>query len=64
MQTFTLTMGSWLRRLLVRNPLVRASDRIEAAAIFIGIASAVLVVPVRGRPGYSGLRQSRPCVRR
>ena len=33
MQTVTLNMGSWLRRLLVRNPLVRASDRIEAAAI-------------------------------
>ena len=64
MQTVTLTMGSWLRRLVVRNPLVRASDRIEAAAIFVAIASAVLVMPVRGRPRYSDLRQSRPRVHR
>ena len=51
MQTVTLNMGSWLRRLVVRNPLVRASDRIEAAAIFVGIASAVLVVPFAGALG-------------
>ena len=51
MQTFTLTMGSWLRRLLVRNPLVRASDRIEAAAMCIALASAVLVIPVAGAFG-------------
>ena len=31
MQTFTLSFGSWLRRLNMRNPLVRTSDRIEAA---------------------------------
>ena len=51
MQTVTLNMGSWLRRLVVRNPLVRASDRIEAAAIFVGLASAVLVVPFAGALG-------------
>ena len=51
MQTVTLTMGSWLRRLVVRNPLVRASDRIEATAIFVGIASAVVVVPFAGALG-------------
>ena len=51
MQTVTLKMGSWLRRLVVRNPLVRASDRIEATAIFVGIASAVLVVPFAGALG-------------
>jgi hypothetical protein len=51
MQTVTLKMGSWLRRLVVRNPLVRVSDRIEAAAIFVGLASAVLVVPFAGALG-------------
>ena len=51
MQTFTLTMGSWLRRLVVRNPLVRASDRIEAAAILVALASAVLVIPFAGAFG-------------
>jgi hypothetical protein len=48
MQTVTLNMGIWLRRLVVRNSLVRVSDRIEAAAIFVGLASAVLVVPFAG----------------
>ena len=51
MQTVTLNMGSWLPRLVVRNRLVRASDRIEAAAIFVGIASAVVVVPFAGALG-------------
>ena len=51
MQTVTLNMGSWLRRLVVRNSLVRASDRIEATAIFVGLASAVLVVPFAGALG-------------
>jgi hypothetical protein len=51
MQTVTLNMGIWLRRLVVRNSLVRVSDRIEAAAIFVGLASAVLVVPFAGALG-------------
>ena len=51
MQTYTLTMGSWLRRLGARNPLVRVSDRVEATAIFVALIAAVLVMPVAGAVG-------------
>jgi hypothetical protein len=51
MQTFTLTMGRWLRCLVARNPLVRVSDRMEAAAIFVLLIAAVVVVPVAGAVG-------------
>jgi hypothetical protein len=44
MQTVTLNMGIWLRRLVVRNSLVRVSDRIEAAAIFVGLASVLTLI--------------------
>ena len=51
MQTFTLSFGSWLRRLSVRNPLVRTSDRIEAAAILLVFVVALLAAPVAGAVG-------------
>lgn len=51
MQTFTLTFGSWLRRLFVRNCLVRISDRIEAFAMLAVLLFAVLAVPVLGALG-------------
>ena len=51
MQTFTLSVGSWLRRLSVRNPLVRTSDRIEAAAILLIFVVALLAAPVSGSVG-------------
>jgi hypothetical protein len=50
-QTYPLTIGSWLRRLVARNPLVRASDRVEAAVIFVALVAAVLVIPVVGAVG-------------
>lgn len=51
MQTFTLGLGSWLRRLAARHPLVRASDRIEAVAGLIVVVVALLAVPVAGAVG-------------
>jgi len=51
MQTFTLTLGSWLRRLLSHNSLVRTNDRIEAFAMFAVLLFAVLAVPVSGALG-------------
>ena len=51
MQTFTLSFGSWLRRLSVRNPLVRTSDRIEAAAVLLIVVLALLAAPVSGSVG-------------
>lgn len=51
MQTFTLGLGSWLRRLAVRHPLVRASDRIEAVAGLIVVLVALVAVPVAGAVG-------------
>ena len=51
MQTFALTTGSWLRRLAARSPLVRASDRIEGAAILVVLVAAVLVIPILGAVG-------------
>ena len=51
MQTFTLSFGSWLRRLNVRNPLVRTSDRIEAAAVLLIAVLALLAAPVAGAAG-------------
>ena len=51
MQTFTLGPGLWLRRLLARNPLVRASDRVQAAAVLVILIVALLAVPVAGAVG-------------
>jgi hypothetical protein len=51
MQTFTLSLGSWLRRLSARNPMVRKSDRLEAAALLIVIAVTLFAAPVAGAVG-------------
>lgn len=51
MQSFGLTFGSWMRRLDRRNPLVRASDRIEVAAALLFIMVALLAAPVSGSVG-------------
>ncbi|MBX7433673.1 hypothetical protein JDV09_16370 [Mycobacterium sp. Y57] len=46
MQNFTFGPGTWLTRLLTRHPLVRASDRIEAAAVVLIVMVALLALPV------------------
>jgi hypothetical protein len=51
MQTFTLTMSNWVRRLIARNPLVRASDRLEAASMLAVLVAMALVVPFAGALG-------------
>src|SRR5215470_16056856 len=51
MQTFTLSLGSLLRRLSARNPLVRMSDRLEATTLIIVIAVALFAAPVAGAVG-------------
>ncbi len=51
MQTVTLTIGGWLRRLFVRNPLVRGSDRVEAFAILAVLVLAILAIPVAAAKG-------------
>ncbi|MFG1930702.1 hypothetical protein ACGFK1_08585 [Mycobacterium sp. NPDC048908] len=51
MQTFTLTLGSWSRRLLAGNALVRTSDRVEAVAMLLALLFAILAVPVAGALG-------------
>ncbi len=61
MQTFTLGLGSWLRRLSARNPMVRTSDRIEATALLIVIAVALFAAPVAGAVGtgtYDSLKHA------
>lgn len=51
METFTLNAGTWIRRLVTRGPLVRTSDRIEAAVTFLVLALVVLAIPVAGAMG-------------
>lgn len=51
MQIFTLGVGSWLRCLTSRNALVRASDRVEAAALLLVFVMALLAAPVAGAAG-------------
>lgn len=51
MQTFTLCPNSWVRRLVGRNGLVRASDRLQAAILFILVVVALCAVPVAGAVG-------------
>jgi len=47
MDTFTIIPGrSWLIRLCGRHPLVRTSDRIEAAVTAVLLLSVILVLPV------------------
>jgi hypothetical protein len=61
MQTFTLSLGSLLRRLSAGNPLVRLSDRLEATTLLIVIAVALLSAPVAGAVGtgtYDSLKHA------
>ena len=51
MQTFTLTLGGWLRRLDRRNPLVRGNDRIEVVAALLVFIVVILAAPVSGSVG-------------
>lgn len=51
MQTFTLGLGSWMRCLVARNPLVRGSDRVEAVAVLVVVLVSLLSVPVVGAVG-------------
>ncbi len=52
MQTFSTRPGrGWLTRLFGRNPLVRASDRIEALTLILGIALVLVAAPVAGAVG-------------
>ncbi len=51
MQTFTLTTGRWLQRLIGRNPIVRGSDRLEAGALVIVLIVALLALPLAGAVG-------------
>jgi hypothetical protein len=47
MQTFTIGMGrSWFLRLWGRNELVRSSDRVQAWALSVAVAVAVMMVPI------------------
>jgi hypothetical protein len=50
MQTFTLRFGLW-NRLSLGNPLVRATDRVEAAASVLLVLLALLAIPVAGAMG-------------
>ncbi|RDH78163.1 hypothetical protein DVS77_12510 [Mycolicibacterium moriokaense] len=51
MQTFTLTLGCWLQRLIGRNSLVRGSDRVETVAVLLVVAVALLAAPLAGAMG-------------
>ncbi|MCK0174903.1 MULTISPECIES: hypothetical protein [Mycobacteriaceae] len=51
MDSFTLRMPSWMRRLRGGNPLVRTSDRVEVLAMVFAVVFAVLVVPFAGAIG-------------
>ncbi|ORA34875.1 Rv1733c family protein [Mycobacterium aquaticum] len=51
METFTLNAGTWIRRLATHGPLVRTSDRVEAAVAFLVLILVLLAVPVAGALG-------------
>lgn len=51
METFTLNAGTWIRRLATRGPLVRTSDRVEAAVGLLVLVLVILVVPIAGALG-------------
>ncbi|MEE6164799.1 MULTISPECIES: Rv1733c family protein [unclassified Mycolicibacterium] len=51
METFTLNAGTWIRRLATNGPLVRTSDRIEAAVGFLVLVLILLALPVAGALG-------------
>lgn len=51
METFTAHPPRWLSMLWDRNPLIRASDRLEAFALVLTIVLALLAAPVAGAVG-------------
>jgi hypothetical protein len=51
METFTLNAGTWIRRLATHGPLVRTSDRIEAAVALLVLILVLFAVPVAGALG-------------
>lgn len=51
MQTFTFGFGVWARRLAARNPLVRATDRLESVVVLAVAVLSILTVPVAGAVG-------------
>jgi len=51
MQVFTLSVGRWLRSLTAQNPLVRLTDRLEAAALLLIVTMALLAAPIAGAVG-------------
>ncbi|MGO4443426.1 hypothetical protein AB4Z42_08705 [Mycobacterium sp. 2YAF39] len=52
LETFTLHPPQWrIFNLFRRNPLVRASDRIEALAIAVAVMVSLLAVPLAGAVG-------------
>ncbi|OBC10725.1 hypothetical protein A5784_04625 [Mycobacterium sp. 852013-50091_SCH5140682] len=51
METFTLNAGTWIRRLATHGPLVRTSDRIEAAVGFLVLVLVLLAMPIAGALG-------------
>jgi hypothetical protein len=51
METFTLHAGAWIRRLATHGPLVRTSDRVEAAVSLLILVIVVLALPVAGAIG-------------
>ncbi|MDN4516925.1 hypothetical protein JN086_06640 [Mycolicibacterium austroafricanum] len=51
MQTNTFGLGVWARRLVARSPIVRGTDRVEAAALLLVAALSILTVPIAGAVG-------------
>ncbi len=51
MQSFMHSLTVWVRRLTARNPLVRATDLLEASALFLIGAVAILTIPIAGAIG-------------
>jgi hypothetical protein len=48
METFTLDLPRWMRRIREHNPLLRTSDRIEALTLVVAVVVAVLAAPFAG----------------
>lgn len=52
MQTFSYDLRRWwISRVFSGNPLVRATDRVEALVIMLAIVVSLLVIPVAGAVG-------------
>lgn len=54
MQTYEFHLGAWWPlRSFTRNPLVRTSDRLEAAALMVAIVICLAAIPLAGALGTS-----------